>query len=81
MATALPMQIFYKVFKPFIHALDWASAKTVQIFGSHADSEHASIYTEDEIRQLIRISEESGHRERGRAAADQQGLRIFRDDR
>src|SRR5688572_15324846 len=61
MATALPMLIFYKTFKPFIHALDWASAKTVRIFGLHADSEHASIYTEEEIRQLIRISEESGH--------------------
>jgi CBS domain containing-hemolysin-like protein len=61
MATALPTQIFYKTFKPFIHALDWASAKTVRIFGLHADSEHASIYTEDEIRQLIKISQESGH--------------------
>jgi CBS domain containing-hemolysin-like protein len=61
MATALPMQIFYKVFKPFIHTLDWASAKTVRIFGLEASSEHASSYTEDEIRQLIRISEESGH--------------------
>jgi CBS domain containing-hemolysin-like protein len=33
----------------------------VRIFGLHADSEHASIYTEDEIRQLIRASEQSGH--------------------
>jgi len=61
MATALPMQIFYKIFKPFIHALDWASAKTVNLFGFHATSEHASIYTEEEIRQLIKVSEESGH--------------------
>ena len=61
MGTALPMQIFYRIFKPFIHALDWASARTVRIFGLHADSEHASIYTEEEIRQLIRISEQSGH--------------------
>ena len=61
MATALPMQIFYKIFKPFIHALDWASAKTVNLFGFNASSEHASIYTEDEIRQLIKVSEESGH--------------------
>ncbi len=61
MATALPMQIFYVIFKPFIHALDWASAKTVNLFGFHATSEHASIYTEDEIRQLIKVSEESGH--------------------
>ncbi len=61
MATALPMQIFYKIFKPFIHALDWASAKTVNLFGFHATSAHASIYTEEEIRQLIKVSEESGH--------------------
>ena len=61
MGTALPMKIFYKTFKPFIHALDWASARTVRIFGLHADSEHASIYTEEEIRQLIGKSEESGH--------------------
>jgi CBS domain containing-hemolysin-like protein len=61
MLTSFPMKIFYTVFKPFIHALDWASAKTVNLFGIKATSEHASIYTEDEIRQLIRISEESGH--------------------
>jgi magnesium and cobalt exporter, CNNM family len=61
MGTALPMQIFYKIFKPAIHALDWASARTVNLFGFHASSEHASIYTEEEIRQLIKISEESGH--------------------
>ena len=61
MGTALPMQVFYKIFKPFIVSLDWASAKTVNLFGLHATSEHASIYTEDEIRQLITISEESGH--------------------
>ncbi|MEJ7848013.1 MAG: hemolysin family protein [Pyrinomonadaceae bacterium] len=60
-ATALPMEIFYRIFKPFIHALDWASAKTVKIFGLNVTSEHASIYTEDEIRQLIKTSEESGH--------------------
>ena len=61
MATALPMLIFYKIFKPLIHALDWASAKVVRLFGLHASSEHASIYTEEEIRQLIKISEQSGH--------------------
>jgi len=61
MGTALPMQIFYKIFKPLIHALDWASAKTINLFGLEATSEHASIYTEEEIRQLIKISHESGH--------------------
>ncbi len=44
MATALPMQIFYKIFKPFIHTLNWVSAKTANLFGLEATSEHASIY-------------------------------------
>ncbi|MEQ1604284.1 MAG: hemolysin family protein [Pyrinomonadaceae bacterium] len=61
MLTALPMQIFYKVFKPFIHALDWASAKTANLFGLNATAEHASIYTEEELRQLVKLSQESGH--------------------
>jgi CBS domain containing-hemolysin-like protein len=59
--TALPMRVFYKVFKPFIIALDWASVKTVKMLGLDVKSEHASIYTEEEIRQLIKTSQESGH--------------------
>src|SRR5437764_595178 len=31
--------------------------------GLHASSEHASIYTEEEIRQLVNISHKSGHLE------------------
>jgi CBS domain containing-hemolysin-like protein len=61
LATALPMQIFYRVFKLPIKMLDWASAKLVRLVGLHADAEHASVYTEDEIRQLIRVSQASGH--------------------
>jgi len=60
-ATALPMQIFYKIFKPLIMSLDWASARIVRVLGIEATSEHASIYTEEEIRQLIRVSRASGH--------------------
>ena len=61
MMTALPMMLFYKIFKIPIHALDWASVKIVNIFGIKASSEHASIYTEEEIRQLVKKSQESGH--------------------
>ncbi len=61
LTTALPMQIFYKVFKPFIHALDWASVKVVKMLGFEVKNEHASVYTEEEIRQLVKTSEESGH--------------------
>jgi CBS domain containing-hemolysin-like protein len=59
--VSLPMKTFYLIFKPFIHALDWASAKVVRLFGLKSTAEQASIYTEDEIRQLVKISEESGH--------------------
>lgn len=74
LATALPMQIFYSVFRWPVRALDWASARTVRFFGLHPTAEHGSIYTEDELRQLIEVSRKSGHVE-----AEEQRLinRIF----
>ncbi len=61
MWTALPTKIFYTIFKIPIHALDWASVKMVGLVGLNAGGEHGSIYSEDEIRQLIDISKRSGH--------------------
>jgi len=61
LAVALPMKLFYYPFKPFIFALDWTSAKVVRLVGLKSTAEHASIYTEEEIRQLINISHKSGH--------------------
>ncbi len=58
---ALPLEIFYKTFSYPIRLLDWTGTKTVRLFGLHPSGEHGSSYTEDEIRQLIRISEKSGH--------------------
>lgn len=63
LAIALPMLIFYKTFYYPIRLLDWAGTRTVRLFGLHPTGEHASIYTEDELRQLIKISQESGHLE------------------
>ncbi len=60
-AVALPLQIFYKIFNYPIRLLDWAGTKTVRFFGLHPSGEHGSSYTEDEIRQLINVSEKSGH--------------------
>jgi len=59
--VAVPLQIFYKAFYYPIRMLDWAGTKTVRLFGLEAAGEHAASYTEDEIRNLVRISEESGH--------------------
>jgi CBS domain containing-hemolysin-like protein len=61
LATAWPMQMFYRIFRLPIHALDWASARVVRPFGVHATAEHASIYTEKELRQLVDIAHQSGH--------------------
>ena len=58
---ALPLQVFYKAFSYPIRVLDWTGTKTVRLFGLHPSGEHGSVYTEDEIRQLINVSEQSGH--------------------
>jgi CBS domain containing-hemolysin-like protein len=61
LAIALSMQVFYKLASWPIRALDWASARTVQLVGIKATAEHASTYTEEELRRLVDISRESGH--------------------
>lgn len=59
-----PMQAFYKVFQVPIRLLDWAGNRTVRLFGMKPTSDHASVYTEEELRHLIDISRKSGHLER-----------------
>ena len=60
-AIAVPLQIFYKTFSYPIRLLDWAGTRTVRLFGLRPSGGHGSSYTEDEIRQLIRVSQASGH--------------------
>lgn len=59
--VAAPLQLFYKIFNYPIRMLDWAGTKTARLFGLHPSGEHGSSYTEDEIRQLVKVSQESGH--------------------
>ena len=61
LAIALPMLVFYKTFRWPIRLLDWAGTRTVRLFGLHPSGDHASIYTEDELRHLVDISRQSGH--------------------
>ena len=61
LATAWPMEIFYKIFSWPIRALDWAASRTVRPLGIHATAEHASVYSEQELRHLIDMSQKSGH--------------------
>lgn len=61
LAVSFPMELFYRVFQWPIRALDWASVRTVRMMGLQPTSEHASSYTEAELRQLVDISRDSGH--------------------
>lgn len=65
LAIAWPMKAFHQVFRWPIRMLDWAGVRTVRLFGLHPSGEHASIYTEDELRHLIDSSRKSGHLEAG----------------
>jgi CBS domain containing-hemolysin-like protein len=61
LAIAWPLQVFYRIFKWPIRLLDWAGIRTVRLFGLHPSGDHASIYTEEELRALVDVSYKSGH--------------------
>lgn len=64
LAIAWPMQLFYRIFRWPIRLLDWAGTRTVRLLGLHPSGEHASIYTAEELRQLVDISRKSGNLEK-----------------
>jgi CBS domain containing-hemolysin-like protein len=61
LAISWPMEAFYKLFRWPIRLLDWSGTRVVRLFGMHPTSEHASVYTEEELRHLVDISRKSGH--------------------
>ncbi len=69
LAVAWPLHAFYKIFSWPIRVLDWAGTRTVRLFGLHPSSDHAAVYTGEELRHLIAASRKSGHIE-----ADEQKL-------
>ena len=60
LAISLPMEVFHRIFYWPIRLLDWAGTRTVRLFGLNPSGEHASIYTADELRLLVDISQQSG---------------------
>jgi CBS domain containing-hemolysin-like protein len=74
LAVAWPLRLFHTLFGWPIFLLDFAGRSTVRLLGLQSSPDHASIYTVDELRQIINLSHTSGTLE-----ADEQQLlhRIF----
>jgi CBS domain containing-hemolysin-like protein len=64
MATARPMELFYRTFKPFIWLINVSGIKLLNLFGFDFRPGHHTVYTEEEIRHLVTISHQSGVLER-----------------
>ena len=58
--AARPLELFAKVFSPILWVLNYAGRLFAKLLGLSSSLDHTSIYTEDEIRQLISLSKESG---------------------
>lgn len=65
LAVARPMEMFYQTFKPFIWVLNRSGIALLRLFGIHAHLEHQAAYSEEEIRQLVTLSHQSGHLQLG----------------
>jgi CBS domain containing-hemolysin-like protein len=65
LTVARPMELFYQAFKPFIWFLNRSGMALLRLFGIHARPEHHVAYSEEEIRQLVNLSHQSGHLQLG----------------
>ena len=74
LAISWPLRLFHTLFSWPIRLLDFSGRCTVKLLGLQVSPDHASVYTVDELRQIINISHTSGTLE-----ADEQQLlhRIF----
>src|SRR5689334_9507524 len=61
LAVARPIQVFYKAFKAPIWVLNHSGIVVLRWLGLRATAEHAGIYSEEELRSLIALSQKSGH--------------------
>jgi CBS domain containing-hemolysin-like protein len=60
LAIAWPMRVFHQIFRWPIYLLDRAGSSTVRLFGLRSTGEVSSVYTVDELRQIIDVSHKSG---------------------
>lgn len=58
---ARPLEIFARVFSPLLWIFNKTGSALARLIGLKSSLEHASVYTETELRQLVDISREQGH--------------------
>ncbi len=58
--AARPLELFYRVFKVAINALNSSSALTVRLLGFKGSLAHTLAYSEEELRQIVSASYHSG---------------------
>jgi len=59
--SARPLELFGKIFRAPIWVLNKSGAALGRLLGLKTSLEHAAVYTETELRQLVDISRASGH--------------------
>ncbi len=59
--ASLPLELFAKIFSPFLWVFNKVGGAVGKLLGLKASLDESAVYTEDEIRQLVRLSQESGH--------------------
>jgi CBS domain containing-hemolysin-like protein len=59
--AARPIELFATLFRPVIWLLNYAGSSLGKLLGLRASLEHAAVYTEAELKQLVDISQEKGH--------------------
>ena len=61
LVAARPLEILGRILWPLLWVFNQAGMGLARIVGLKASLEESSVYTEDEIRQLIELSRQSGH--------------------
>ena len=59
--AARPLELFATIFWPVLWIFNLTGQSLARLIGLKTTLEHTSVYTEEEIRHLVRLSEQSGH--------------------
>lgn len=60
LSIAIPLRIFYFIFKPFIWVLNSFANMFIRMIGFHSIREESELHSSDELRYLIKESTDSG---------------------